>query len=375
MKKLFITAVAGLTLAACGGGGSDLASKKKELTNLKASQKETADKIALLEKEIAKLDTAFKVDVKAKLIGIDTLAPTTFKHFIEVQGQVDAADNVLAIQSMPGVVTAIYVKEGDHVSAGQVLYTTDASTYEKQISIVESQLALAKTAYERQERLWAQNIGSEIQVLTAKTNKEAAEKQIATLRATVEMSKCKSPISGTVDEVRVKLGDMAAPSAMMPGVRVINSSKLVIKAKLSDSQIGKLKAGDKVQVNFPDINKTIESTVSFVAQVVDKVSRTFNVEVRLDNKDANYKANMIAKLMMNDETTNNALVVPSNVIQKGEDGSEYVLVAENKKAVKKLVKTGLSYDGNTLIERGLVVGDKLITFGYSEVVDGQKIDY
>jgi RND family efflux transporter MFP subunit len=375
MKKLFITALAGLTLAACGGGGSDLASKKKELTNLKASQKETADKIALLEKEIAKLDTAFKVDVKAKLIGIDTLAPTTFKHFIEVQGQVDAADNVLAIQSMPGVVTAIYVKEGDRVSAGQVLYTTDASTYEKQISIVESQLALAKTAYERQERLWAQNIGSEIQVLTAKTNKEAAEKQIATLRATVEMSKCKSPISGTVDEVRVKLGDMAAPSAMMPGVRVINSSKLVIKAKLSDSQIGKLKAGDKVQVNFPDINKTIESTVSFVAQVVDKVSRTFNVEVRLDNKDANYKANMIAKLMMNDESANNALVVPSNVIQKGEDGSEYVLIAENKKAVKKVVKTGLSYDGNTLIESGLVAGDKLITFGYSEVVDGQKIDY
>ncbi len=375
MKKLFITALAGLTLAACGGGGSDLASKKKELTDLKASQKETADKIALLEKEIAKLDTAFKVDVKAKLIGIDTLAPTTFKHFIEVQGQVDAADNVLAIQSMPGVVTAIYVKEGDRVSAGQVLYTTDASTYEKQISIVESQLALAKTAYERQERLWAQNIGSEIQVLTAKTNKESAEKQIATLRATVEMSKCKSPISGTVDEVRVKLGDMAAPSAMMPGVRVINSSKLVIKAKLSDSQIGKLKAGDKVQVNFPDINKTIESTVSFVAQVVDKVSRTFNVEVRLDNKDANYKANMIAKLMMNDESTNNALVVPSNVIQKGEDGSEYVLVAENKKAVKKVIKAGLSYDGNTLVESGLVAGDKLITFGYSEVVDGQKIDY
>jgi RND family efflux transporter MFP subunit len=162
---------------------------------------------------------------------------------------------------------------------------------------------------------------------------------------------------------------------MMPGVRVINSSKLVIKAKLSDSQIGKLKAGDKVQVNFPDINKTIESTVSFVAQVVDKVSRTFNVEVRLDNKDANYKANMIAKLMMNDESANNALVVPSNVIQKGEDGSEYVLIAENKKAVKKVVKTGLSYDGNTLIESGLVAGDKLITFGYSEVVDGQKIDY
>ena len=148
----------------------------------------------------------FKVDVKPKLVGIDTATLSTFKHFIEVQGQIDAEDNVLAIQSMPGIVTAIYVKEGDRVSDGQVLYTTDASTYEKQIATINTQLSLAKIAYEKQDRLWKQNIGSEIQYLQAKTGKEALETQVATLRSTIELSKCKSPISGTVDEVACEIG-------------------------------------------------------------------------------------------------------------------------------------------------------------------------
>jgi RND family efflux transporter MFP subunit len=375
-KRLIVLALGFAMLAACTGGDKqDLATKKKKLSDLKTQQRSIADQINVLEKEIGKLDTSLRVQTKTKLVGVDTLAPTGFKHFVEVQGSVDAAENVLAIQQMPGVVTAIFTKEGDHVRKGQVLYETDASAYEKQIAIMETQLSLATTAYEKQDRLWKQNIGSEIQYLQAKTNKEALEKQMAQLRATIELSKCKSPIDGTVDEVRVKLGDMAAPSQAMPGVRVVNSSRMVIKAKLSDAQIGLLEVGDMVTVNFPDINKTIQSKVSFVGQVVDKQSRTFNVEVRLDNKDANYKANMIAKLMINDEVKNDVIVVPSNTVQTGDKGEIYVLVAENNTAVKKVVEVGNSYDGKTVVTKGLQKGDKVINFGYSEVVDGQKISY
>jgi multidrug resistance efflux pump len=132
-----------------------------------------------------------------------------------------------------------------------VLFLTDASQYEKQIALVQTQLSLASTAFEKQKRLWEQNIGSEIQYLQAKTNKEALEQQLGQLNAAIEMTKCKSPIDGTVDEVRVKLGDMAAPSALQPGVRVINPSKLIIKAKLSDAQIGLLKVGDSGQSQLP----------------------------------------------------------------------------------------------------------------------------
>jgi membrane fusion protein (multidrug efflux system) len=374
--RLSVLALTVMLFAACTGGEKqDLASKKKELSDLKSKNREITEKITVLEKEIAKMDTSMKVTAKAKLVGIDTLQPVTFKHFVEVEGQVDAKDNVLAIQLAPGVVTAILVNVGDHVHKGQVLYTTDASANLAQIATVKTQLALATTVYEKQARLWKENIGSEVQYLQAKTNKEAAESQLAQIQNGVELSKCKSPIDGVVDDIRVKIGDMAAPSQAMPGVRVVNNSSLVIKAKLSDAQIGLLKVGDIVTVNFPDINKTIQSKVSFVGQVVDKSSRTFNIEVKLDNKDANYKSNMIAKLLINDDVENNVITVPTNTIQQNENGQSYVLIADNHLAAKRIIETGNSYDGTTVVTKGLSKGDKVITFGYSEVVDGQNISY
>jgi membrane fusion protein, multidrug efflux system len=374
--RIFIVAItAAFIFTACGGKkGSELELKKKELSELKTQSRTLTDQIAKLEKEVGRMDPGSKAEVKPKNVGIDTLGKINFQHFEEVQGQVDAADNVLAMQPMPGMVTQIMVREGDHVGRGQVLYLTDASTYEKQIAIVETQLALARTAYEKQDRLWKQNIGSEIQLLTAQTNKEALEKQIATLRATIELSKCKSPIDGSVDEVRVKLGDMAAPSALMPGVRVINGSRIVVKAKMSDAHINDVHKGDKVKVVFPDIDRTVDAVVTFVAQVVDRQTRTFNIEVRLDNRSNEIKANIVAKLLINDKSVNGALVVPTNLIQHSEQG-DYVLIAVDGKAVKKLITAGASYNGQTVITTGLTEGDAIINFGYSEVVDGQAITY
>jgi RND family efflux transporter MFP subunit len=160
----------------------------------------------------------------------------------------------------------------------------------------------------------------------------------------------------------------------MPGVRVVNSSNMIVKAKLSDSYIGKVKAGDKVVVNFPDIDKSIETNVTYVGQTVDKQSRTFNVEVRLANPSNEYKANMITRLLINDEIIKNTIVIPQNLIQRNEKSS-YVLVAENGTAVKKVVTTGSTYNGQIEVKEGLTVGDKIITLGFSEVVDGQKITY
>jgi RND family efflux transporter MFP subunit len=376
VKFLALAIIAGAIMVSCGGKKytEDLAGKREELDALKKESQTAQARIAKLESEIAKLDPAAASQGKAKRIGIDTVATSDFKHYIEIQGSVDALENNLALQQIPGMVTAIYVREGDRVSKGQVLFVTDASTYEKQMEVVESQYDLAKTAFEKQKKLWDQNIGSELQYLQAKTGKETLEKQMGNLRAALEMTKCKSPINGTVDEVRVKLGDMAAPSQLMPGIRVVNFSNLVVKAKLSDSQIGKVKEGDKVKVSFPDINKTIDATVSHVGQTVDKQTRTFNVEVRLSNPSSEYKANMITKLMINDDTEKAVVVIPENVVQRSEMG-EYVLVAENGRAVKKTVKTGMSYDGKIVVTEGLTVGDKLITFGYTEVVDGQKVEF
>ncbi len=372
--NLVALSVAFIWLQSCGPDTTTLEGKKTALQKLKTQKDEIQTQIATLEKEISKLEPKAKSSEKSKRVGIDSITTVDFKHYIEVQGAVDAQENVMALQAAPGIVTQIFVREGDRVSKGQVLYITDASTYTKQIEVVQSQLDLANIAYQKQKSLWDQNIGSEIQYLQTKGNKETLEKQIGNLRAAIELTKCKSPINGTVDEVRVKLGDIAAPSQLMPGVRVVNSSNMIVKAKLSDSYIGKVKAGDKVVVNFPDIDKSIETNVTYVGQTVDKQSRTFNVEVRLANPSNEYKANMITRLLINDEIIKNTIVIPQNLIQRNEKSS-YVLVAENGTAVKKVVTTGSTYNGQIEVKEGLTVGDKIITLGFSEVVDGQKITY
>lgn len=368
-----------LILSACTESDSKtVEAKKKELAGYKTELKELTGKIETLEKQIAKLDTGFHIAQKTKLIQVEALKKQDFNHYIEVQGNIDAEENTTALNQQPGLVTAIYVKVGDHVNKGQILgLTQTTAALEDQVRSTETQLALAKTAFEKQQRLWDQKIGSEIQYLQAKTQKEAAESGLAALKKQVEMTKIIAPISGTVDAVNLRVGDMAAPSQLMPGIRIINTESLKVKAKLADSDFGKVAQGDKVTIEFPDINKSVQATVSYVSKTIDPRSRTFQVDVALP-RSGDYAANLIAKLKINDANLKNVLLVPTNVIQKSEEG-KYVLVAadENgaKIARKKMVETGAEYDGTTVVTKGLNEGDQIITFGYSEVVDGQRIEY
>jgi RND family efflux transporter MFP subunit len=379
-QKLSLIVFATLLLAACTDSDKkDLESKKKLLADDKGQLKELTAKIETLEKEIAKMDTSFKVDQKSKLVTAEVLKKENFKHYIEVQGNVDAEENVTALPQQPGLVTEINVKVGDHVTKGQLLgLTATTAAVSDQLQAAQVQQGLANTAYEKQKALWDQKIGSEIQFLQAKTQKEAAEKNIDALKSQLEMTKIIAPITGTVDAVNLRIGDMAAPSQMMPGIRIVNGNKLKVKARLADSDFGKIKQGDVVNIEFPDINKTIEAPVSYVSNTIDARSRTFGIEVKLNNDHNEYAANLIAKLKINDEILKNVLVVPSNVIQRSADGA-YVLTAGINNGIKTahkiIVTTGAEYNGETVITSGLSAGDKIITFGYSEVVDGQRIDF
>lgn len=377
MKKLILAVIGLALLASCGQ--SELEKKKEQLAADKAQLKKLTGEIETLEKEIAKLDTSFKVEQKAKLIEITDLAPQDFKHYIEVQGSVDAEENVTVLPQQPGIVKAIYVKEGQHVNKGQIMGITETTqTMEVGLQTLQTQLDLATTAYEKQKALWDQNIGSEIQYLQAKTQKETLEKQMALQKSQVEMTKLIAPISGTVDAVNLKVGDMAIGSQLMPGIRIVNNNSLSVKAKLSDNDFGKVKEGDKVELEVGDNQKPIIANVSYVQKTIDARSRTFTVEVDLSNAGNALAANMIARLKINDAIIKNAIVVPSNIVQTSVDGL-YVLVAteENgqKIARKHMVQTGVEYKGQTVITDGLKEGDKIITSGYTEVVDGQKIQF
>ncbi len=353
------------TLVACSGGGD----KKAELEKLKKDAAELNVKIATLEEELAASDTTR--DYKMRMVVVKSVAPEVFKSYIQVQGRVDADENVSLASETGGAVTRINVKVGDEVSVGKILAETDNKIIIQGIAELQNGLDLANIVFQKQKNLWDQKIGTEIQFLTAKNQKESLEKKMATLQEQLDMTRIKSPINGVVDDVDIKLGQVTAPG--MPVIRVVNFNNLKIKGEVSEANATKVKAGDEVEIVFPDINDTIHSKINFVSKVINPMTRTFSVQVNLDNK-KEYHPNMVAVLRIVSYSSDKALVVPVNLVQKTEQG-EYVIVADNGKAKKVNVKSGKVYNGNTEITQGLKEGDKLVIKGFQELNEGENIKF
>ncbi|PMD93107.1 efflux transporter periplasmic adaptor subunit [Siphonobacter sp. BAB-5405] len=374
MKVTYLLAIS-LFVVACSQKKEGLEGKRAELAELKKQQAELTGQIKTLEGEIAKLDPKKAEETKVKAVSVTPLQPSTFEHLIEVQGTVDAKNNVQVSPQASGVIKAIYVKEGDAVGVGTPLAKIDDAILRESVEETKNQLSLASTLYEKQKRLWDQQIGTEIQYLQAKNNKEALEKRIATLQVQLNQSKVTSPIAGTVDQVDGKVGMMATPGVSI--LRVVNLSSLKVMAKVADTYAANIRRGDAVTIKLPDLKKEMKAKLSFVATTVDPLSRTFTIEATLPpSKDL--KPNMLAQVLINDVTKTNALVIDQNLIQNTENGQiVYVAATEGNKKVAKArpVKTGLSYSGKIEITEGLQAGDALITVGYQELTDGQAVSY
>lgn len=377
MKHTYIITTLLVTLlAACGPEKSDLQTKKAELAKLKNEQADLNTKVKSLETELAKLDPVKREEAKVKAVAVSPVVASTFRHFVDLQGSVDAKNNVqVTPKGAGGVITAMYVVEGTPVRQGQTIAKLDDQIVRESLNEVQTQLSLANTVFEKQSNLWKQQIGTELQYLQAKSNKESLERRISTVRAQIGQSTVTSPISGVVDQVIGKVGQVAAPG--MGIVRVVNLSRLKVIAKVADTYSGTVRKGDAVQINFPDIKKQINSTITFVATSVDPLSRTFTIEASLPSTN-DLKPNMLAQVKINDASKSNAVVINQNLIQNTENGQlVYVAVMEgNRKVAKaKKVTTGQSYGGQIEITQGLSAGDQLITQGYQEVTDGQTISF
>ncbi len=364
MKNIIYIALITL-IAACSS--DDLTSKKAELASLKTQESEIKSKISTLEKDIAKLSG--KKVTNSQLVGITKITKSSFSHYIDVQAKVEGEENVTVNSQVPGAVTRINVSAGSSVSKGQVLAEIDNETYMKGLDELKTAREFANTVYLKQKNLWDQKIGTEIQYLQAKNTIESLDKKLATLYQQIEMTKIKSPINGVVDEVFLKVGQMAAPG--MPGIRVVNMSKLKIKADIAESYISKVKMGDEVEINFPDLNQTIKAKLSYVGKVIDPLNRTFNVEISLPGN-ASLHPNMVAVIKIADYTNSSTFVLPANVVQITDEGT-YVFVAENNIAKKRNVVAGKNYKGTIEITEGLNENDPIITTGFQDIVDGQSI--
>jgi membrane fusion protein, multidrug efflux system len=347
--------------------------KKEELKKLKTEQAELNRKIKVLEEEITKEDpNAFAVAVKAKEVTVSAIAPKNFDHYVQTQGRIESENNIMVSSKSMGVIDAVFVKEGQQISKGQVLAQIDNSVIERNIESMESQLELATTVYERQKNLWDQKIGTEVQYLQAKTSKESLEKQLQGLREQNEMTKIKSPIAGVVDEVQVKVGENIAPG--MPAARIVNNSDLKLVANVSEAYVTDVKKGDKVIINVPEIRKEIVGYVSFVGRNIDPLSRTFTVEVNLKSQ-PELRPNMSATVKVVFNTAADAIVVPVNVIQTL-NNEKVVYVAEKDGAKTVARKKVVTVDGvynNMAQVQGLKGGDQIITFGYQGLNDGEVV--
>jgi len=352
--------------------------KEAQLSKLKQQQSTIDNKIKSLEADISSTKKDSVNTAKFKLVALKDISSSTFDHFIRVQGKLDGDQNAAVFAEAPGTVTSKFADVGQRVVKGQVLAQIDDQQYRSQMQGLETQYKFATDLYDKQKRLWDQKIGSEVQYLQSKTNKESLEKQISSLKQQVDKFKIKSPIDGTIEECNIKIGGVVSPDPRLAAYRVVAFRNLKVSAEVSEAYSAKVKTGDNVVILFPDVNKQIETKIDFVSKYINPVNRTFLVESKLKNDMSDLKANMIAIIQINDYHSDKAIQIPMNLIQSDQAGSYVYVVRPRDKfnaAFKQPVEIGHSYNGVAEIVKGLTEGDRIISVGYQELVDGEYVRF
>ncbi|MFY9151748.1 MAG: efflux RND transporter periplasmic adaptor subunit [Prolixibacteraceae bacterium] len=372
MKKIIIYSTLLAFLVSC----SATTDKKSELEKLKQQREQLNSQIAQLEAEVNPEGEI--VELKAVAVQVSPSVECEFNHYIQVQGTVDGDQNIAVSPQMGGLVTAVYVKEGTPVKKGQVMAELDAQVTKQSLEEVNTQLELANSIFEKQSALWDKKIGSEVQYLQAKTNKESLERRINTIKEQLKMAQIVSPISGTVESNPLRVGQMASPGMPTSTIRVINMSVAKISADVAETYATRIKDGNTALVSFPDLGKDIETKLNFTSRYIDPTNRTFKVECKISSKDVSLRANMIAYLKIKDYTNEKAFCVPVNYIQSDQDG-KFIYVAKQNgdkwTAEKRLIKTGMDYDGTVEILEGLTAGENIITAGFQNLNPGEIVTF
>ncbi len=373
--KIIIAILSIITIILTSCGDKTVEAKKASLEKLKSEQAALTTKIKALEDEIKSSGATLDSREKIVNVAVSNVETSKYNHYITVQGRVDGDENATISAKVPGLVLNVLVKPGSVVKAGQVLAEFDGNAIRKQIQPLETNLLFLTDLYNKQKALWDKQIGSEIQYKQAKTNKEALEQNIAAMREQLSMYKITATVNGTIDVVNLKIGQMAMPG--MPYFTIVNFNKLKVKADVAETFANKINEGNVAQVEFPDINKTITSKITYSGKGISALNRTFGVEVALPN-DNTYLPNMIAVLKIIDYSKDNAIVIPVNCIQNSQEGTNvYLAVTENGKTIakKRLVKVGSTYNDKAEILSGLGIDEKLITVGYNDLNDGELIKF
>jgi membrane fusion protein, multidrug efflux system len=377
MNKIFLSALFTGTILfiSCGQGGDPVTKKKAELQSLKDQQVALVTKIQKAEQELAEIDPSSVKKEKAKLVAIQPVVPTDFTHYIELQGKIDALNiaYVTPRNGTGGQVKAIYVKQGDMVKQGQLLLKLDDALLIQQLATAKQQLSFAQDLYNRRKNLWAQQIGSEVELVTAKNQVDQAQKQVDFVNKQIELTNVYADINGVADNVSVRLGEFFNGNNQ---IRLVNTNELKAVAQVPENYLGKVKVGSNVKVVIPELNnKTIDTKISVTGKTIDATNRSFYIESKLPYE-KDFYPNQVALIKIQDYTASNALTIPVNSLQNDENG-KYVMVASKDGsrliAVKKPITIGMMYADRVEVLKGIQQGDNIITEGYQGLYDQQPI--
>ena len=379
MKKIILIATFSALIFSCGkkeeNANIDSLIASKNLVSIKAKRAELQTQLTQLDNAIAELDVK---KTEEALVSVEMVKDTVFSHYLEVQGNVNTKENLIIYPQFAGILNTVNVIAGQKVSKGQVLGTIDDGGLSQQLAQLENQLALAKTTFERQKRLWDQKIGSEIQYLQAQTNMVSQQKAVNQMKAQLAKTRIIAPFSGVIDELIAERGQVVGPGQGL--MRIVNLNNMFVSTTVPESYIGKLKVGTEVSVYLASLGKSFNGKIRQVGNNINPNNRSFGIEVSVPNTDNLLRPNQVAKLKITDYTNAKAVVVPSNVIQEDADGNQFVFEVSSVKdntgiAKKVIVKVGKTSDNFTEILSGLEPKTVLVGDGVKTVSEGMKLNF
>ena len=383
MKKIYTILLTTLILVSCGGDKKEtvedilksqnlekIKNKKKEI---EAEQVKLVNQLELLNNQIEQLDTVKKLSLITTFVAKEEV----FNHYLELQGNVTTKENVVIYPEYSGILKAVFVKEGQRVKKGQVIAKIDDGGMSQQLAQMEIQANLAKTTFERQERLWNQKIGSEIQFLQSKSNYEAQQKAVDQMRSQLAKTLVIAPFSGTIEQVFSNQGTVISPGVQL--FRIVNLSDMYIETDVPEKHLATVVKNKNVIIDFPVLNKTLDSKIRQASNFINPANRTFKIEVAVPNQDKSIKPNLTAKLKINDYTNPKAILVPQSIISENANGEQYVYLAKdrnNNKAITQrvIIKTGKTQGDVIEVLEGIESGAEIIKEGARSVKEGQAVE-
>jgi|TARA_B110000914_G_scaffold137530_1_gene120338 membrane fusion protein (multidrug efflux system) len=383
MKNIFLLLTLAILTISCGGDSKSITAtiENKDLKKIREKRNELiteqatiAGKLKIIDAAISKLDTIKKYP----LVTAFQVKTINFNHFLELQGSVATKQNLILYPEFSGLLTKVYVKEGQKVSKGQLLATIDDGGLSEQVAQMEVQLSLAKTTFERQKRLWEQKIGSEIEFLQAKATYEGQENAVNQMKSQLAKTSVRAPFSGIIDDIITEQGTVVGAGASQL-LRIVNLDNMYIEAEVPEVYLSRIVPGKTVEVYFPVLGETLNTKVNQVSNFINPSNRTFKITILIKNKEKLIKPNLTAKIKINDYTNEQAVLIPQSIISENSLGEQYIFIAQNinkdneATAKKMIVKTGKTQGDFLEVLEGVASNDIIINEGARNVKDGQNV--